>query len=245
MIVWAVGKKTGNGQRLVSDDPMAGYSILKESSPRRPIATDERFMKTLAAIDRLIAETDDEKLKLKYMMLALALKALEGTGRRISAILGLCWSDIVLLEENDARFPQIRFVRSLDKAGRGAWLPLAQPVYDALMEWRKHCPSSTADLVFPGVSEQIAIRTDWMAELLGRAESLAKLSPLNGSLFHAYRRRFATAREHLQPWHVMELMGITDAKVFRECYCRTSSESLREALGNPRPVTDPRFELAA
>lgn len=124
-------------------------------------------------------------------------------------------------------------------------MPLEQRVYDSFIEWNKFCPPSLAGLVFPGVSDAIAIRSDWMGELLGRAERLAQLPPLSGSLFHAYRRRFATAREHMPFNRVMELMGITDAKVFRECYCRTSSESLREALAGARPVTDPRLELAA
>jgi hypothetical protein len=75
--------------------------------------------------------------------------------------------------------------------------------------------------------------------------SPAGLTPLNGSLFQAYPRRFATARAHMPFKRVVQLMGITDPKVFFECYRRTSSESLREALVNPRPVTDPRFELAA
>jgi integrase len=245
MILWALKKKVADGQRLLSEDPMAGYVILEEASPRRPIATDERFLKTLAAIERLATEVEDSKLKLQYQMLGLALKALDGTGRRISAVLGLRWSDITVLDEKGISQPQIRFVRALDKAGRGAWLPLAQHFYDALMEWKRHCPRSAGDFVFPDFTESKAVRSDWMGELLGRAESLAGLAPLNGSLFHAYRRRFATAREHIPFARVMELMGITDAKVFRECYCRTSSDLLRDALADPQPVTDPRLELAA
>jgi len=245
MIIWALRKKVGDGQRLLADDPMAGYSLLGGASPRRPTATDERFTKTLAAIDQLVDKTENPKLKTQYRMLAMVVKALDGTGRRVSAILGLKWSDIVVLEENGVRLPHIQFVRGLDKAGRGAWLPLAQKVYDAFMQWRHECPESTGDLVFPDIDAAKPVRSDWMAELLGRAESLADLVPLNGSLFHAYRRRFATAREHVPFNRVMELMGITDARVFRECYCRTSSGALREALADWRPVTDPRLELAA
>lgn len=245
VILWALKKKIGGGQRLLSEDPMEGYSIQGEASPRRPIATDGRFLKTLAALERLAVEGEDSKLKLQYQMLAVAVKGLDGTGRRISAVLGLGWSDIKALDDEGVAQPQIRFVRALDKAGRGVWLPLDPGLYNALMEWKRQCPSSAGDLVFPDPTGSKAVRSDWMGQLLGRAESLAKLEPLNGSLFHAYRRRFATAREHIPFNRVMELMGITDAKVFRECYCRTSTDLLRDALADPRPVTDPRLELAA
>ncbi|HEY9225081.1 MAG TPA: site-specific integrase [Gemmatimonadaceae bacterium] len=245
MISWAARKKTPSGRRLLAEDVMEGYKIPEETSPRRPVATDDRYSRSLAAFTRLAQKEESPQLARLYRMMRVFLIALAGVGRRRSAVLGLRWNDVCLLENDGRMEPRIHFDRTLDKANRAAWLPLEPEVWEALQAWKAEDAGNDDDLIFRGNHDGEPISGRWAAELLDRAEADAGLLPLNRSLFHAYRRRFATARAHREPLHVMRLMGITDAKVFRDCYCHSTTEALVSTLADARPVNDKRLEHAA
>jgi integrase len=246
MVSWAVRKKTADGRRLLADDIMAEYEIPKETSPRRAVATDDRYLRTLAALETLQMKSGCEQLALQYRMMRTVLSTLEGTGRRRSAVLGLHWDDLAEFEKDGRQRPHVHFDRALDKANRDAWVPVTRAVWDALQLWKVESGGNGDGLVFPGIHEGVPLSGRWAAELLSRAEAEAGLMPLNGTLFHAYRRRFATARaQDEKPQVTMWLMGIRDAKVFFTCYCHPTTDDLEAGLYSARPVTDERLERVA
>src|SRR5687768_15582162 len=55
-------------------------------------------------------------------------------------------------------------------------------------------------------------------KLLARAERLTHLEPLDGSDFHAYRRKWATERKHLPVQDVARVGGWSDLATLQECY---------------------------
>jgi integrase len=97
-------------------------------------------------------------------------------------------------------------------------------------------------LVFPDHTGPRPVRTDRLRQLLVQAEAHAGLTMLSGSLFHAYRRKFASERTHVEAAVVMELMGISDLKIFLECYSHTSTDTVKRALRDRRPNSDLRLE---
>jgi integrase len=245
VVIWAMRKKF-DGRRLLQEDPMEGVEISGEINPKRPVATHERFEKTLAEIHRLAGAETDAWARQLWVMLGVALVVLEGTGRRLSAVLGLLWSDLRLDEENGFRDARITFRSHLDKKRRAKELPLLPDVARELARYR--LPQSFAGLaerVFPDRDGKAVVNGDRLRQLLGEAEIGAGLDPLDGSKFHAYRRKFATERGHRPDHEVMELMGITDPKVFGECYRKRSDEQLREGLSSVHRVNDLKLERVA
>jgi hypothetical protein len=69
-------------------------------------------------------------------------------------------------------------------------------------------------------------------DLLLRAERLAGLEPLDGSLWHAYRRKWATERKHLPAVDVAAAGGWKNTTTLARCYQQADAETmLRVVLG--------------
>jgi integrase len=245
MFIWAMRKKV-NGKRMLEEDPMAGVEIKKEINPKRPVATHDRFERTLAETHLKAGAESDQWARQLWVILAVALIVLEGTGRRLSAVLGLKWSDLRLDEEGEFQNATITFRSYLDKKGRATELPLHSDVARVLAHYRATEDfAGRSDLVFPGRDGKDTANGDRLRQLLEEAEIAAGLEPLDGSKFHAYRRKFATERGNLPDHVVMELMGITDPKVFSDCYRKRSDVQLRDGLSNVIRVNDLRLERVA
>lgn len=91
----------------------------------------------------------------------------------------------------------IRWPAKTDKIGRETVIPISATVRRALDRILRERPGIGAAPLFPSpgdaqkpISRHLADR--WLRE----AERLAKLEPQQGSLWHAYRRKWATERKH-------------------------------------------------
>ena len=73
---------------------------------------------------------------------------------------------------------------------------------------------------------------------LRRAEVLAQLPKQRGSLWHAYRRKWATERKHLSLTDVAEAGGWKDTQTLLTCYQQPDRESLLAVMSEPRKVRD-------
>jgi integrase len=126
---------------------------------------------------------------------------------------------------------EIVFRKDLDKKGVQARVPVEPSVARALDAWLREAerPLGT-DVVFPYGDEGMPVRRDRLALAFIDVEREAKLEPLERTLFHAYRRKFASDRAHLPNNVVMKLMGIADMQTFLTCSCKTSTTLLREVL---------------
>ncbi|MBA3404283.1 MAG: hypothetical protein H0U13_06340 [Gemmatimonadaceae bacterium] len=74
----------------------------------------------------------------------------------------------------------------------------------------------------------------WLAE----AEQHAKLPKLDGSLWHAYRRAWATSRKGLSVKDVAHAGGWSDTSTLISCYQQADNETLLEVMSHPKKITE-------
>ena len=65
---------------------------------------------------------------------------------------------------------------------------------------------------------------------LRRAEVLAQLSKQRGSLWHAYRRKWATERKHLPDADVAAAGGWKELESLRQCYQQADEATMLEVV---------------
>lgn len=133
---WGVSFKS-NGSRLLTHNPVRDVAMPQERNPRRRLVTEERYRKLLA-----VADEADSGGRLRVLLLL----AWE-TGRRISAILHLRASDVLLTADQVRRplaeegqdealaehWPQaVRLRAEFDKMGYLDFSPLSQAARVAL-----------------------------------------------------------------------------------------------------------------
>jgi len=71
---------------------------------------------------------------------------------------------------------------------------------------------------------------------LTRAFELAAIPKPQGSLWHAFRRRWATARKHLPLVDVAAAGGWRDITTLLKCYQQPDEETLREVVDYQKPA---------
>lgn len=203
VILWAMSWEDEAGH-LMRENPIRGYPVARESNPRRPLATADRFDAT-----RAVAHHVDP-------MLAELLDVVNGTGRRITAVLRLRYADLRL---DLQPFGGIHWPSDTDKMGREWSAPITQRVRATLDRILEARPGIGAAYLFPSprnmakpLSKRLASR--W----LERAEALAKLPKLQGGLWHPYRRKWGTERKHLPLADVAAAGGWKNAAVLRDIY---------------------------
>lgn len=166
--------------------------------------------------------TDDEIKKLKAVApqlppaFAVLLDVAGDTGRRISAILGLRWADVMFKPEDawrkckelDARCDWlvedfanggIRWYagKGINKKRRDHVSPMPVEVRHTLMQWKKNTLGIAARFVFVAPADPTrALERHVAKKWLTKAEGFAKLDHQAQSGWHAFRRRWATKRKH-------------------------------------------------
>jgi len=117
------------------------------------------------------------------------------TGRRISAVLGLCWQD-VLWERGP--HGSIRWQAATDKQNREWTAPLSPRARATLDRIRAERPGLGAAYLFPSpIDAAHPTGYERCRHWLLRAEERAGVVKQEGGCFYPYRRAWATARKHL------------------------------------------------
>lgn len=196
------------GERLIDTNPLATKPARKAMSIQhtvhQPWVNDEEFAKLKAIASQLPPA------------FAVLLDLADGTGRRISAILGLRWADVLVKPEaalakckeldtrcdwlvEDFEHGGIRWYagRSTNKKRRDHVSPMPKAVRAVLEQWQEQTFSIGSRFVFvaPGDSAK-ALERHVAKKWLARAERLAKVQHQAQSGWHAFRRRWATKRKH-------------------------------------------------
>ncbi|MDQ3516538.1 MAG: hypothetical protein M3403_07185 [Gemmatimonadota bacterium] len=81
-------------------------------------------------------------------------------------------------------------------------------------------------------------RREVVQKALAQAERHAGLAKLDGSLWHAYRRKWASERKHLPLVDVAAAGGWKDTKTLVSCYQHADRDTMLAVMSESRKVTD-------
>ena len=226
---WGTKWRTEGGQYLMRENPVRGFEIPTEKNPRQATATEDRYLATRAKSDQVNMEVRwDGKPKTVRSHLSEILDMLHGTGRRLSAVLQLRYQDLALQEGPHGA---IRWPAETDKTGRETLVPIGPDVKAAIDRVLRERPGIGQAYLFPApgdatkpVSRHLAAK--WLLE----AEKLAELEKLDGSLWHAYRRKWATERKHLPDADVAAAGGWANPNTLRLVYQQADQETMLKVV---------------
>jgi len=236
VIGWATTwQERTTGAYLMREDPTRGWKLPQNGDARRPVATTERYMSTREAAENLIVRVIQggvERHMPSYLPELLDLAF--ATGRRIGAITQLRYRDLRLDAPRPTALPKparwygaIAWPADTDKKGKAWSAPIdgiARATLDRVLKQR---PAFNPDApLFPALEDPAQpIRVDVVRRWLLQAEKLAGLPKLDGSLWHAYRRLWATARKDLPVQDVAAAGGWKDLKTLMTCYQHADEET--------------------
>ena len=222
---WASKWRMPEGHYLMRENPVRGFDAPHEENPRRPVATQDRYEAIRAVSDQVEMEarwTDQRKAQRSY--LSELLDIVNGTGRRISAVCALRYRDLLL---DEGPHGAIRWPAETDKTNRETVVPIGPAVRAALDRIRKDRPGIGAAPLFPSPEDREQPMTRHLADKWLRAgEKLAGVEPHKGSLWHAYRRKWATERKHLPDVDVAAAGGWKSTKALKDSYQQADPETM-------------------
>lgn len=240
VLTWGTKWRDQHGRYLLRENPVRGFDIPTEKNPRRPVASTDRYERIRAASDQINMDVRwDGHRRSRRSYLTELLDIVHGTGRRISAICALRYEDLQL-ERTDAR-PNgaIRWPESTDKMGRETTAPVNPSVRAALDRVIAERPGIGAAYLFPSMTDLTRpIRSEVASEWLRRAERLAGVPKQEGSLWHAFRRGWATARKHMPDVDVAAAGGWKDVSTLRVSYQRPDPRTMLEVVEGGRELRE-------
>jgi integrase len=229
---WATKFRPESGEYLMQSNPWRGYKPPQEKNPKQPVVTPDRFAKIRAVADQVMMVVGSGKSQRSQpSYLPDLLDLVWGTGRRISAVLALRFEDLRLdVKPHGA----VQWPASSDKTKKTWLAPLNAEVRGAINRILSERPGIGAAPLFPSplddsrpVSKELADK--WLIE----AEKLAGVPKMDGSLWHAYRRGWATSRKGVPLQDVMYLGGWTDPTCLTRIYQQADWETM-VAAAEPR-----------
>ena len=221
---WGIRWRTETGY-LLAENACRGYPLPKELNPRRPIATEERVnaIHSVAAQVTMNVKVAGKRRAVPSHLPAIFALAVE-TGRRLSAICGLRYSDLLL-----SRGPHgsIRWRAELDKTGRESVVPMSPAARRAIDRVLRERPGIGDVPLFPSpLKPDKPVDRSRVDRWLRRAEAITGLESQDGSLWHAYRRRWATVRKHLPATDVAEAGGWAGPETLQHCYQQADADTM-------------------
>lgn len=158
------------------------------------------------------------------------------TGRRIAAVLALRFEDLRLAEGPHG---SVLWPASSDKMGKEWLVPMSPEARLAIDNILAERPGIGEGFLFPSfVSEGEAVRQDAVALWLRSAEILAGVPKHDGSLFHAYRRGWATSRKFFPLVDVAATGGWSDTATLLKCYQQADSETMYRVVSEPAKLRE-------
>jgi integrase len=233
MLRWATTVRIHKGVRLLDRNPLDGIRHIREENPRRPVASWDRFTATRKAIQELADAATSASRRQQWVKLELALVLAESTGRRLGSIRQLHWTDI------DFTAGTIRWSAAADKKGREAVIAVPTTLLNELRSFRTSLGGAFGGLMFPSEkNREVSTRRDVFDKWLRKAEEHAGLAPLDGGLWHPYRRTWATVRKHLPVTDVAQAGGWKDITTLLRCYTQADNETILTVMSEPKKLRD-------
>lgn len=226
---WAVKWQASSGEYLMRENPVRGYDIPQEKNPRRPVASQDRFEAVRAVSDQITMEVSwFDKRRTVRSHLSELLDIVNGTGRRLSAVCQLRYEDLRL---GDGPHGAIRWPADTDKGGRETIVPIGPSVRRAVDRLLSERPGIGSAPLFPAPGDpKVPVSRHLASKWLRKAERLAGLEPQKGSLWHAYRRKWATERKHLPDIDVAAAGGWKSLGALKQSYQQADQETMLQVV---------------
>ena len=220
MLQWATTVRLPNGPFLLERNPLLGVKRIHEKNKKQPVATWERYEATVAAMQKLRAESESDEDKLRWARMEFALVLAERTGKRLGSIRQLRWEDFCFDRQ------VVVWRAEADKKGYSWQVPMPNDFFEIVKSYRREI-GAVAGFVFaaPNSCDGIMDR-HLFNKWLRFAEKKAKLPKLDGSLWHAYRRKWASERKHLPLKDVAAAGGWKDVSTLLEVYQQSDAKSV-------------------
>ena len=226
---WGAKWRDSGGRYLLRENPVRGYPIPTERNPLRPVATEDRYKAVRAVSDRVIMEVRwDGHRRKQRSYLSEILDIVNGTGRRISAVCQLRYEDLRL----DVKpFGAIRWPADTDKTGLETVVPISPQLRATIDRVLAERPGIGRAYLFPSpIDSERPVRYERASDWLRVAEDLADLPKQGGSLWHAYRRKWATERKRFPDVDVAAAGGWKEISSLKRCYQQTDEATMLEVV---------------
>jgi len=155
------------------------------------------------------------------------------TGRRISSIVAVQWHDVLWGNEFGPH-GAIRWRADAEKTRRETVIPMSPEVRAVFDQIRAERAGIGASYIFASpANPQQPVRVETASAWLLEAEQRATLPKLDGSLWHAFRRGWATSKKHLSPKDVAEAGGWKDVSTLQQIYQQPDPQTLYSVVSDP------------
>ena len=207
------------------ENPVRGFDIPTEKNPRRPVASQDRYEAVRSATDQIMMEIRwNGKREKQRSYLSEVFDIADGTGRRLSAVCSLRYADLNLAQKP---YGSIRWPANTDKMGIERVVQISPSVRASLDRVLSERPGIGARPLFPSPGDPTKPMTRHLADKwLRKAEELAGVEPQKGSLWHAYRRKWATERKHLPDTDVAAAGGWQNSLTLRKVYQQADAKTM-------------------
>lgn len=234
---WGTRWQDRNGHYLLRENVVRGFPIPTEKNPRRPVATQDRYEAVRAVSNQVMMDVRwNGRRRAMRSHLSELLDIANGTGRRISAVLQLRYQDLRL---DHGTCCAIHWPADTDKTGRETVVPISPQVCKALDRVLAERPGIGIAYIFPSpVDRSQPVSKDCVSRWLRKAEKLAGLRPLDGSLWHAYRRKWATERKHLPHVDVAAAGGWAGVETLQRCYQQADERTMLQVVLGARELRE-------
>jgi integrase len=210
---WATMAGDGRGRALLDQNPLKGMPLPSEPSPRRPLATQERYEAMVAVADQI------------GWRFRVALVLSHETGHRIGAVRQLRWSDI------DLERGTVRWRKQGDKIGHEHDTPLSPQAKAVLESARQEEPAIGDAWILPSPKDRTKpCRAELFTKWWKRAEGLAGVEHVEWLGWHGLRRKFATELRQEPLRDICDLGGWKNPETVVQCYQQSNEADLRAAL---------------
>lgn len=228
-------ERTRAGGFLLAADPTRGLSLPAERNPKRPTSDSERFEKLLAVASQVTVRRGLGKAAIwEPSYLPLLIRLAGDTGRRISSVLALRWSDWL---PSEGAHGSLRWRAESDKLRRDWVVPVSLAVAEALRAERAQRSGIGEVLIFPALNNPVRpVDVRLVTRWLRQAEKLAGLEPLERGVWHPFRRMWACQRKHLPVKDVAAAGGWKDIAVLQGVYEAADQETLAEVVSGGKRI---------
>jgi len=235
---WAMAQRDAAGRPVIVVDPTVTMELPRKhkSKVRQPVATHERY-------EILRVKAEEHEMEVRWegsreatrSYVADVLDIVRGTGRRISEVCAIEQKD-VHLEEDAIHWPGDK-----NKTGNETTVAInrtaRQGAKRALERAKELAPFSPWLFPAPGDPREHVTKdlvSGWLRKVEeDAAEDLRKAglpATHDGSLWHAYRRLWATERKHLPLKDVAAAGGWESTEALLRCYTQVDEETIENVV---------------